>query len=78
MGSTTDTAREHRYQLCRDEYCERFPCRVYKEGQRDGFDDGYTRGYSVGFAAGYSAGHAAGYREGFQDGVSACPRNHSG
>jgi hypothetical protein len=23
---------EHRYQTCQDEYCERFPCRVYREG----------------------------------------------
>ena len=35
---------EHRYQTCRDEDCQRFACRVYREG----------------YAAGHSAGHAAG------------------
>ena len=32
MGFTAGTQEEHRYQLCRDEYCDRFPCRIYREG----------------------------------------------
>jgi hypothetical protein len=32
MAPLPATREEHRYQQCQDEYCERFPCRVYKEG----------------------------------------------
>jgi flagellar biosynthesis/type III secretory pathway protein FliH len=65
MGSTTDTSTEHRYQLCTDEFCERFPCRVYKEGQRDGYSRGWHRG------------HADGYAEGYREGVNNCPLSHA-
>jgi hypothetical protein len=34
---------EHRYQTCRDEDCQRFACRVYREG----FDDGFATGQAV-------------------------------
>ena len=27
---------EHRYQTCDDEWCDRFPCRVYREGYEAG------------------------------------------
>jgi hypothetical protein len=64
MGSAGPASGEHRYQLCRDEFCERFPCRVFKEGYRDGWQYGYQRG------------HAEGYAEGFRDGIDACPREH--
>jgi hypothetical protein len=63
MGVTASTASEHRYQLCEDESCERFPCRVYKDGWRDG--------HAAGFAAGYADGHAGGYSEGYGDGCAA-------
>ena len=56
----TATGTEHRYQLCDDEYCDRFPCRVYKEGYRNGYDDGYSAGQAAGYAAGFSAGVASG------------------
>ena len=59
MGSTADAGGEHRYQLCRDESCERFPCRIFKEGRRDGYDEGHARGHSEGFAAGYAEGFPA-------------------
>ena len=52
MGVLTDARQQHRYQTCRDEDCQRFACRVYREGYQDGYDDGQ--------AAGYAAGHAAG------------------
>ena len=32
MGLLAGTSSEHRYQRCDDEYCDRFPCRVYREG----------------------------------------------
>ena len=73
MGSTTGTASEHRYQTCRDQFCDRFLCRVYQEGRRDGYDDGYRDGWDKGYAEGYSAGYGAGFR----DGMDACPRAHS-
>lgn len=66
MGVVSDD--KHRYQTCRDELCERFPCRVYKEGYANGYDDGYSAGYSSGYAAGYAEGHA----DGFSAGAATC------
>lgn len=63
MALPASTGTEHRYQLCRDEYCERFPCRLYKEGQRDGYEDGRERGRAEGFASGYSKGYGDGISE---------------
>ena len=60
MALLAGTAEEHRYQLCGDEWCERFPCRVYKEG--------YAAGHAAGFASGYAEGRADGYSEGYGDG----------
>lgn len=62
MGVAAPTREEHRHQLCRDEYCDRFPCRIYKEGYRNGRDDG----------------RAEGYADGFEDGRASCPGPHSG
>ena len=50
----------HDYQTCTDEHCERFPCRVYKEGHADGYDEGEQAGYGAGFAEGWIEGFAAG------------------
>ena len=66
MALLPGTQEEHRYQLCKDEYCDRFPCRVYREGYRNGYQDGYQ------------AGTAAGYAAGFGDGMAACPGPHGG
>jgi flagellar biosynthesis/type III secretory pathway protein FliH len=64
----TDALRQHRYQTCRDEDCQRFACRVYREGYRDGYDDGQAAGYAEGHAAGYTEGHADGYASGAANG----------
>jgi hypothetical protein len=66
MGLKSSTEQEHRYQLCDDEYCDRFPCRVYKEGYRNGYEDGYAAGYGAGYGAGFS------------DGLASCPGPHGG
>jgi len=63
---TNGRAQEHRYQTCRDESCERFACRVWREG------------YGAGHGAGKAEGHAEGYDEGFVDGMAACPGPHTG
>jgi hypothetical protein len=63
MGVLTGERTAHRYQTCQDEDCERFPCRVYKEGFRNG--------YGAGRASGLAEGHAAGYTEGYGDGYAA-------
>jgi flagellar biosynthesis/type III secretory pathway protein FliH len=55
---------QHRYQLCRDESCERFACRVYREGFRNGYGAGHAAGCAEGLAEGYAEGHADGYAEG--------------
>jgi flagellar biosynthesis/type III secretory pathway protein FliH len=62
MGLTAGIQEEHRYQLCRDEYCDRFPCRIYREGYRNGYEDGYGEGYGAGFS----------------EGLAACPGPHGG
>ncbi len=60
MALLAGSAGEHRYQACDDEWCDRFPCRVYREGYEDG--------YGAGSAAGYAAGRADGYAEGYTEG----------
>jgi hypothetical protein len=72
MGVLTDEREQHRYQTCRDESCQRFRCRVYKEGYRDGYDDGEAAGYAAGEATGYERGHADGYSAGYADGAASC------
>jgi hypothetical protein len=62
MGFGTGISAEHRYQACTGEDCDRFPCRVYREG--------YEAGYGAGSAAGYAAGRADGYSEGYADGAA--------
>ncbi len=56
----TGARRQHAYQACRDGDCQRFACRVYREGYRNGRDDGKAEGH----AEGYVKGHTAGYAEG--------------
>ena len=60
MALLPGTEQKHRYQLCKDEYCELPYCRIYKEGYRAGHEDGYGAGYSAGYAEGYSAGYSDG------------------
>lgn len=64
MGVLSDPRTQHRYQTCGDEDCERFACRVYAEGYRNGYGAGHAAGVAEGHAAGYSEGHADGYAEG--------------
>jgi hypothetical protein len=61
MGVLTDATRQHRWQTCRDEDCQRFACRVYRAGYAAGHAAGYAEGHAAGEAAGYAAGHADGY-----------------
>jgi len=60
MGITAGVRDEHRYQVCTDELCPRFPCRVYREG--------FEAGHGAGFSAGHAAGRAEGFAEGYQVG----------
>jgi hypothetical protein len=66
MALAAGTDAEHRYQFCRDEYCDRFPCRIYREGYRNGHADGQAAGYT------------AGYADGFSEGLASCPGPHGG
>jgi flagellar biosynthesis/type III secretory pathway protein FliH len=45
-------AQQHDYRTCRNETCERFPCRVYAEGYRYGHDEGEAEGHAKGHAEG--------------------------
>jgi hypothetical protein len=54
MGLQASSTDEHRYQLCRDESCQRFACRVYREGRAEGRGAGEVTGYAEGFAEGYA------------------------
>ena len=58
-------AEQHDYFDCRDEECQRFPCKVYREG----FIAGTAAGYGAGMAAGYAEGYSAGYQEGATEGA---------
>ena len=60
MALLPGTREQHRYQTCDDEYCDRFPCRVYREGYADGHGAGHVAGVAEGYAEGYAAGYADG------------------
>jgi hypothetical protein len=64
MGVLTDARKQHLYQTCQDEDCQRFACRVYKEGYINGKLAGWAEGRAEGEAAGYSNGYSAGYSAG--------------
>ena len=57
---------QHPYQACRDEQCERYACRIWKEAwreaYREGRDDGWRQCWPV--------AHAQGIRD--------CPLPHQG
>ena len=50
---------QHDYRRCRDEDCQRFACRVYREGYQDGYAAGHAAGYAAGYGGGYAAGAAS-------------------
>lgn len=54
----------HDYETCRDQDCERFPCRVYREGLDRGRDEGHAAGYADGYGEGLSDGYEKGYGDG--------------
>lgn len=58
--SLTDS--RHDYRVCDDDYCNEFPCRIYKEG--------LDRGFDLGHAAGQAQGYAEGHRDGYADGAA--------
>jgi len=60
MGVLTDVRKQHMYQTCQDDLCQRFGCRVYKEGFRNGREQGRSEGRAEGESAGYSKGYSAG------------------
>ncbi len=68
MGVLTDAHKQHLYQTCQDPECQRYACRVYKEGRRHGREEGNAEGRAEGHAAGYSEGHSAGYTAGYAAG----------
>jgi len=51
---------EHDYSACPDPQCERFPCKVFREGYEAGFGAGYGAGYDDGHGDGYAEGYSAG------------------
>jgi hypothetical protein len=55
---------QHDYRRCRDEDCQRYACRIYREGYEAGYAAGHAAGYATGEAAGYAEGHADGYTAG--------------
>jgi hypothetical protein len=67
MGMLTDERTQHRYQTCRDEDCQRYACRIYREG----YDNGYA-GHAAGETKGHTAGHAEGWNAGYAAGAASC------
>jgi hypothetical protein len=63
MGVLTGARTQHRYQTCRHESCERFACRVYRDGYGRGFAEGEAIGHAEGYSQGYAAGAAAAGKE---------------
>ena len=74
-GVLTGERQQHRYQACRDEGCQRFACRVWKEGYRAGYGAGHAAGRAEGLAEGYVNGHSDGYTEGYADGATAAAKD---
>jgi hypothetical protein len=68
MGVLTDERTQHRYQTCRDEDCQRYACRIYREG----YDNGYGAGHAAGETKGHAAGHAEGWNAGYAAGAASC------
>jgi hypothetical protein len=66
---------QHRYQTCRDEDCQRYACRIYREGYSHGKAAGEAEGHAAGLAEGYSKGHTAGYGEGYLAGMAAAAKD---
>ena len=56
----TGERQQHSYRACQDEDCQRYACRIYREG----YADGNAAGCAAGEAAGYGQGHADGYSAG--------------
>jgi hypothetical protein len=59
LGVLTDERTQHRYQTCRDESCERFACRIWREGVREGYQRGAAGGDAQAHTEGYAAGAAS-------------------
>jgi hypothetical protein len=57
LGVLTGERTQHRYQTCGDEDCQRYACRVYREGFREGYGAGHAAG-TPRAEAGYSPGAA--------------------
>lgn len=45
----------HEHVTCTDACCDKYACRVYREGREAGHPEGYAEGYAEGLAAGFSA-----------------------
>ena len=67
MGVLANARTQHRYQTCRDEDCQRYACRIYREG----YDNGYA-GHAAGETKGHAAGHAEGWNAGYAAGAASC------
>jgi hypothetical protein len=72
VGVLTDARKQHLYQTCQDDLCQRFACRVYKEGYHNGKLAGRAEGRAEGEAIGYAKGHTDGYGEGYAAGAASC------
>jgi len=55
---------QHDYRRCRDESCQRYACRIWREAHAHGRDEGEAIGEARGHARGYSEGWDAGYAAG--------------
>jgi len=60
MGIWARARDKHEPRTCTDESCERFGCRMWREGWQEGYDAGEAAGYGSGYADGFSTGYAQG------------------
>jgi flagellar biosynthesis/type III secretory pathway protein FliH len=68
MGVLTDARQQHDYRRCRDEDCQKYACRIWREA----YAEGYGAGHAAGHAQGHAEGHAEGHTEGYSAGAASC------
>ena len=59
MGVKPDAPVQHRHQTCPDGDCQRYACRIWREGYDAGQATGEAKGHSEGYSEGFAAGAAS-------------------
>lgn len=60
----------HDYASCRDPHCDKYACRIYREGIDEGRIEGQVEGFNEGLAEGLKQGFDEGFAEGLKQGAA--------